>query len=638
MMSGTTDKKLTELTVGSVTGTLVIYGVDPSLPADTQSVKVTVTSIVAAAVAAGGSPFPGGSGLLSATGTAVAMGAGVTLSAGTLSISVPAATTSVAGIVKPDGVTLGVSGSALTVLTAAPALDSSPVVDADHVMLAAGTYKTAAAWKAYLSLITATGASTITGAPSSGTVGVAITGASTTLTPTGATAFASLSQGGVEQAGGRTSFVNTATIPSLTPSAPSASTTIGIYASSTGGSPLVSSGSINVVQAATGATLAGIPTTGTGGIALNMSGATAALTPSGSTAYAVLSVSGSDEGSRVAFTGSAPPALIPLGAGTYLYKAYGALTGGSALATSPSITVAAGTETLTVTTPGTQAAGTAFALAGTYTNGPPTALDYSLDSGSTWTAASSPTIASGGYSFSITIGTANASQTVKVRDHNTTSISATSGAFVVSVPGVGPNLTMVGATYDTSAPKFGSGALSGGAGSAALTIAAGSRTVECWFKTSSGAPSSPAGIVMDSTGQNGMAVSVTGTLMAYFGGFSKITSVGICDGAQHHLALVEDSSGSSPHGSMLYVDGVFAGGDNYVATPANPTIVISAAGGATSTSGGASTGLGTIDEVAIYSTVKYPGGTTFTPPGVHTGSESGLVALWHLDGSGNSGS
>jgi hypothetical protein len=101
-------------------------------------------------------------------------------------------------------------------------------------------------------------------------------------------------------------------------------------------------------------------------------------------------------------------------------------------------TVAAAAETITVTTPGSHTAGTAFTLAGTYTNGPPAALDYSLDGGSTWVAAASPTIASGAYSFSLTISSANASQTVKVRDHTATTTIGTSGSFVVSAAASGP--------------------------------------------------------------------------------------------------------------------------------------------------------------------------------------------------------
>lgn len=95
-------------------------------------------------------------------------------------------------------------------------------------------------------------------------------------------------------------------------------------------------------------------------------------------------------------------------------------------------TSAAPTETLTVNTPATQTVGTPYNVTGTYANGTPTALDYSIDSGTTWTAAASPTISGGTYSFSITPTTASASRTMMVRDHNSTSVTATSGTYVVN--------------------------------------------------------------------------------------------------------------------------------------------------------------------------------------------------------------
>lgn len=106
----------------------------------------------------------------------------------------------------------------------------------------------------------------------------------------------------------------------------------------------------------------------------------------------------------------------------------------SVTATSGAYTVnAAPIETITVNTPAAQTAGTAFSVSGTYANGTPAALDYSLDGGTTWTAATSPTISGGTYSFGgVTVASANASQTVKVRDHGNTSVVGTSGAFAVN--------------------------------------------------------------------------------------------------------------------------------------------------------------------------------------------------------------
>lgn len=91
------------------------------------------------------------------------------------------------------------------------------------------------------------------------------------------------------------------------------------------------------------------------------------------------------------------------------------------------------TETLTVNNPGAQVAGTSFTVTGTYANGTPTAMDWSINGGSSWNAAASPTISGGTYSFAgVSVPSANASQTVMVRDHNAISIMGTSASFVVS--------------------------------------------------------------------------------------------------------------------------------------------------------------------------------------------------------------
>jgi len=89
-------------------------------------------------------------------------------------------------------------------------------------------------------------------------------------------------------------------------------------------------------------------------------------------------------------------------------------------------------QTITVNTPSAQTAGTPFSVSGSYANGTPTALDWSIDGGTTWNVAASPTIGGGTFSFgSVTVPSANVSQNVKVRDH-TTSVVGTSGTFVVN--------------------------------------------------------------------------------------------------------------------------------------------------------------------------------------------------------------
>ena len=145
-------------------------------------------------------------------------------------------------------------------------------------------------------------------------------------------------------------------------------------------------------------------------------------------------------------------------------------TSGVASATSAAFSVTVG-QIVTVSTPASQATTVAFTVGGTYSNGTPTALDYSLNGGTTWTAAPSPTISGGIYTFSITIGTANASQTIKVRDHSTL-VSGTSGSFVVATPTL--SLTAPGSasasstlaisgTYTAAAPTGMTATISGSA-------------------------------------------------------------------------------------------------------------------------------------------------------------------------------
>jgi hypothetical protein len=112
--------------------------------------------------------------------------------------------------------------------------------------------------------------------------------------------------------------------------------TANIFAASTGGSALATSGNIvvgNVV--ATGATVTA-PSTGTVGTAIT---ATVTLTPSNATAYACLN-NGSDILPRTQFTGTSVN-LTPTTAGTDTVKIYAASTGGSALATSGNIVISA---------------------------------------------------------------------------------------------------------------------------------------------------------------------------------------------------------------------------------------------------------------------------------------------------------
>ena len=90
---------------------------------------------------------------------------------------------------------------------------------------------------------------------------------------------------------------------------------------------------------ATAATLATVPTNAS--VNAPITGVTDTLTPANAMAFACLYTSAADVGSRVAFTGTAVPALTPTTAASYTIRLYAAATGGVALAESAAIAVSA---------------------------------------------------------------------------------------------------------------------------------------------------------------------------------------------------------------------------------------------------------------------------------------------------------
>ena len=96
------------------------------------------------------------------------------------------------------------------------------------------------------------------------------------------------------------------------------------------------------------------------------------------------------------------------------------------------------TPTLTIATPATATAGASLTITGTCTGFTPVALDYQIDAG-TWTAAPSPAISGGTYSFSIAAPAAG-SHTLGVRDRTLTDTPATSGS-VTTTAGTAPTLS-----------------------------------------------------------------------------------------------------------------------------------------------------------------------------------------------------
>ena len=100
-------------------------------------------------------------------------------------------------------------------------------------------------------------------------------------------------------------------------------------------------------------------------------------------------------------------------------------------------------ETITVTMPAAQVAGTAFTVTGTYANGLPAALDWSLGGG-IWTASTGAAPSGGTFSIpGVVVTTVNASQTVQVRDRVLLNIIGTSAPFAVTAAAAATPGTML---------------------------------------------------------------------------------------------------------------------------------------------------------------------------------------------------
>ena len=180
------------------------------------------------------------------------------------------------------------------------------------------------------------------------------------------------------------------------------------------------------------------------------------------------------------------------------------------------------------------------------------------------------------------------------------------------------------AVYSTTAPKFGTANLStGGLGVWGLIPPSGDFTIECWVK---GATFGNAGFI----GNALIAISTTtaGLITATAPGQTGLTSAtSIADGNWHHVAFV-----SQQNSAALYIDGVS------VATSSGTRTFLNAANRSFGLRGpGTTTGTVTavssapqMDELAVWSFAKYTAG--FTPPAApYVGTETGLVALMHLD-------
>ena len=225
----------------------------------------------------------------------------------------------------PAGATVSTSGFAATLAGLPSGTHTLTIADQNDVSTTATLV---------VAPIQATSA-TLSGVPGSVVAGSAISGAAAALEPAYSTGYAVLTQNGAD-VGTRQAFQAGSAVPGLTPST-AGTYALDVFANLTGGTALASGTVIVTALAATGATLAGVPTAATAGTAI--SGVTTTLTPASSTGYAVLRTGGADEGVRVGFTGSSVPAIAPAGAGTYQLAIYGSATGGAPIISSSNIAV-----------------------------------------------------------------------------------------------------------------------------------------------------------------------------------------------------------------------------------------------------------------------------------------------------------
>ena len=196
------------------------------------------------------------------------------------------------------------------------------------------------------------------------------------------------------------------------------------------------------------------------------------------------------------------------------------------------------------------------------------------------------------------------------------------------------DLTLTSPVWDTTTQKFGTGALAGGYGMTPTgfltTYGVLPLTLEGWTKGSV-QPTS----IQVFLGQNYfgyLGTDASGNLTAQYLNASLAyvnltTTINIFDGAWHHLALVFQSTGS-----ILYLDGVAVASSTQAAIFSNihqtDPFGINNHGGLPNYQWP-----GEADEIAIWSTARYT--ANFTPPtAAYAGTESGLVALWHLDSNG----
>lgn len=207
-------------------------------------------------------------------------------------------------------------------------------------------------------------------------------------------------------------------------------------------------------------------------------------------------------------------------------------------------------------------------------------------------------------------------------------------------PTPGPNLIETSAVYSPSATGFGQKMTGGRAYSPANTdLLSGltNLTVATFIEVST---ISGTQVAVGQGGRCWIGVNNTGRLIgAYNSDASTTTYIGgtttsangtnpvVTDGVRRHIALV-----AGPSGGSLYVDGV------RIATNSAPLWVGSASNRFTIRAffmDGSFPFTGAVDEVAVFNTAYYSGANFSAQTAPYTGTETGLIGLYHLDGNAN---
>ncbi len=226
---------------------------------------------------------------------------------------------------------------------------------------------------------------------------------------------------------------------------------------------------------------------------------------------------------------------------------------------------------------------------------------------------------------------------------------------------VGNNLTMTGATYDTTAAILGTGALNGGYGvtptGACYPVGAKSFTKDAWVKAPLAPPAAPQLIMGDQYLY--MAEDTSGYPVYGSGSVFIVGRVPINDGNWHHLdatmnaAALAEPSAAAPIGTLSGQDDSGVLVSIFGAVPVtftNPVLITPPSGGYSSivtSIGGGGVGFttnsgsalssfsGEIDEAECWADVNGSGIPAYAPVQFPRPSNSlGLVGEWALNGNG----